>query len=285
MAAGRPATSTKLTTQFVWLAWLARASLKMRLASFAVSSADDTNDDNDEYLSAMAKYPADMKEKFGEIMWYKPNKKKNEWFPVLIYDPARLKSGGVREIWQKKIENGKPEHLLFYYGNLYKNSNAAYDTVKNSPELITYEEGVAKGLPAAVEKMAKKAKKSRNETLIIAGMEQVKEELLLSKDLKAVWMRAINYSNSSGNSKKKSALSREEEDVDDDMEDDMEDDAEEYVDKDDGVYEESGAPSKKQQKRKNLMYLTFLPHHSSLVMIRANNQTLLNLIMKLMAAL
>ena len=128
----------------------------------------------------MAKYPADMKEKFGEIMWYKPNKKKNEWFPVLIYDPVRLKSGGVREIWQKKIENGKPEHILFYYGNLYKNSNAAYDTVKNSPELITYEEGVAKGLPAAVEKMAKKAKKSRNETLIIAGMEQVKEELLLS---------------------------------------------------------------------------------------------------------
>ena len=148
------------------------------------SSSDD--DLEDAFEAAMSALPALFKDRFGEICFFQPSKKKkSEWFPVLVYDPALLTGGGVRDGWVRKFQNGKPEHIIFYYGNSYQQRNNAYAYAKNNDQLVSYEKGKELGY-CNVEKFTKKKKLSRNEALIVKGVEVAEAEILIEKEVSVV---------------------------------------------------------------------------------------------------
>ena len=66
-----------------------------------------------------------------------------------------------------------------------------YDYAKEGDQLISYEAGVKKKLPEAIEKMSEKNKPSNNEKLIIKGLTAVQEDIVNPAELRAVWMRAV----------------------------------------------------------------------------------------------
>ena len=100
---------------------------------------------DDRFDAAFANYPVELKKRVGEVCFFQASKKKkNEWFPVLIYNPKMLTGGGVFDGWLKKAESGKPEHIVYYYGYKFEQKKIAYDYAKNNAQLVSYQEGVEK---------------------------------------------------------------------------------------------------------------------------------------------
>jgi len=141
----------------------------------------------------------EIKKDFREIGFAKWNL---SWLPIIQLGPYDISPGLVRDKWMKIFKQNqsgqeKMPRLIYWYGTPRDNLSFAFSFLTNS-DIISYEEGSIKGqnkLPLQIQKKINAGKGlTKIERTLAIGLEELKSESMLPKNMRACWLRVIeNY--------------------------------------------------------------------------------------------